>query len=155
MSKIAAMYKIKNKIYSIRYLMVRTKDTTKKKFHVLVPGKMARKSKKSTTYQKKSNLRNLIDYVKKNNLILPRRPFSELVKSIVKEFSFKSLNGPFKIEDKAKATLQYAAESFLIQMFECGLLLTFHRKSTILGKNDLGLLKRLIKDMNLNLTLSD
>ncbi|XP_030387503.1 histone H3-like centromeric protein cid [Scaptodrosophila lebanonensis] len=70
-----------------------------------------------------------------NNLI-PRLPFSRLVRSIIMEFT----NPPFSISKSALEALHVSAEMYLTQRFQDAYLLTLHRGRVTLELRDMALI---------------
>lgn len=111
----------------------RTTDTAVSKTDVIVD-----RNRKRRTY-----VRTLteIKYLRKSvNLLIPKAPFTRLVREIIMEFS---MGGVDRIQTSALEALQEATEAYLVQFFEDSVLLSMHAKRVTLMRQDMILMRRL------------
>lgn len=80
-------------------------------------------------------------YQKYGNLLVPRLPFSRVVREVMME-----LNKNYRIQELALMALQEAAESFLVTLLEMSNLCAIHSKRVTLYPKDIRLVRRIRGD---------
>jgi len=117
---------------------------------------IAQKSRKSMTAatpgsQKKKQkwrpgtvaLREIRQYQRSTNLLIPKLPFSRLIKEIAHE---RSSNG-LRFQSSALMALQEAAEAYIVQLFEDTNLCAIHAKRVTVMPKDMNLARRIRGDL--------
>jgi len=87
-------------------------------------------------------LREIRAYQSTAQLLIPKLPFSRLVKEIAQERSVQGL----RFQSAALMALQEAAESFMVQLFEDTLLCAIHAKRVTIMPKDMNLARRIRGD---------
>ncbi|KAF3422121.1 hypothetical protein E2986_00422 [Frieseomelitta varia] len=109
----------------------------------------ASQSKKSEThvlvnkrgFRKSHALREIRHYRKSVNLLIPKLPFTRLVRDIMIDLFPRS--GINRIQASALQALQEATEAYIVQFFEDCILLTQHANRVTLQVRDMILMRRL------------
>lgn len=92
-------------------------------------------------------LREIRRYQRSSKLLIPRLPFSKLVRNIANEVNqAKSLPGKLQFQSSALMGLQEAAENYLVKVFEDANLASLHTKRVTVMPEDLQLALRLRGD---------
>ena len=86
-------------------------------------------------------MREIRKYQKSTDLLVPRLPFSRLVREIAAGFA--SAGGDLRFRSSALAALQEAAEAFLVTLMEDGMLCAVHAKRVTLMQKDMQLARRI------------
>ncbi|PSN51104.1 histone H3-like centromeric protein hH3v [Blattella germanica] len=81
-------------------------------------------------------------YQKTTKLLIPRLPFSRVVKEIISYIVPPHLSD-FRVQFAALEAIQEAAEMYLVQYFEDSLLCALHAKRVTLMRKDLQLARRI------------
>ncbi|KAE8750995.1 hypothetical protein FOCC_FOCC002423, partial [Frankliniella occidentalis] len=84
-------------------------------------------------------LREIKALQRSTSLLIPKFPFSRLVREIMNSFSYHQL----RVQSSALEALQEAAEMYMVQFFEDSLLCTLHAKRVTLMPADCHLMRRL------------
>jgi len=87
-------------------------------------------------------LREIRSYQRSTDLLIPKLPFSRLIKEIAQERSNKGL----RFQSSAIMALQEAAESYLVQLFEDTLLCAIHARRVTVMPKDMNLARRIRGD---------
>ena len=109
------------------------------------PSKQRRSSGAGTTPKKRRfrpgtvALREIRAYQKSTNLLIPRLPFSRLIKEIAMRMSTRGL----RFQSSALMALQEAAEAYVVQLMEDSLLCAIHAKRVTVMPKDLHLCRRI------------
>jgi len=88
-------------------------------------------------------LREIRAYQRSTDLLIPKLPFSRLIKEIAQERSSQGL----RFQSSAIMALQEAAESFLVQLFEDTLLCAIHARRVTIMPKDMNLARRIRGDV--------
>ncbi|XP_047479579.1 histone H3.3-like [Penaeus chinensis] len=110
----------------------RQKLTVKRK--TLTPGKETRKHKFRPGTVALMEIRH---YQKGANLLVPKLPFSRLIKEILQQF------GSYRLQSMALMALQEAAEAYVIGLLEMANLCSIHAKRVTLYPKDIKLVRRI------------
>ncbi|KAK9303644.1 hypothetical protein QLX08_004738 [Tetragonisca angustula] len=110
----------------------RASQSKKSETHVLVDKRRFRKS---------HALREIRHYRKSVNLLIPKLPFTRLVRDIMIDLFPRS--GINRIQASALQALQEATEAYIVQFFEDCILLTQHANRVTLQIRDMILMRRL------------
>lgn len=81
-------------------------------------------------------------YQRTTHLLLPKQPFSRLVKEICDEH-FTRPGETMRWAQQAMAAVQESAEAYLVHLFEDSLLCALHAKRVTLTKRDIQLARRI------------
>jgi len=89
-------------------------------------------------------LREIRQYQRSTNLLIPKLPFSRLIKELANE---RSSSGGLRFQSSALMALQEAAESYIVQLFEDTNLCAIHAKRVTVMPKDMNLARRIRGDM--------
>jgi len=89
-------------------------------------------------------LREIRAYQRSAELLVPKLPFSRLVKEIAQERSSSGL----RFQSSALMALQEAAEAYIVQLFEDTLLCAIHAKRVTVMPKDMNLARRIRGDFH-------
>jgi histone H3/H4 len=134
---------------SMRRAPLEPSDTNQRKVHnvqeknrdVGVLGKQQGKKRKFKPG--KNALREIRKYQKSTDLLIPKLPFSRLVREICEEQIRLSEVHEFRFQSTALLALQEATEAFITTLFEDSLLTAIHAKRVTVTPKDLRLAMRL------------
>jgi len=84
-------------------------------------------------------------YQSSAQVLIPKLPFSRLVKEIAQEISVQGLQG-LRFQSAALMALQEAAESYMVHLFEDTLLCAIHAKRVTVMPKDMNLARRIRGD---------
>ena len=84
-------------------------------------------------------LREIRQYQRSTNLLIPKLPFSRLIKELANE---RSSSGGLRFQSSALMALQEAAESYIVQLFEDTNLCAIHAKRVTIMPKDMLLARR-------------
>merc|ERR1719508_48819 len=87
-------------------------------------------------------LREIRKFQKSTHLLIPKMPFSRLVKEVATNVMNERPNEPLRFQVLALQCLQEAAEAYLVQLFEDTVLCAIHAKITVMRK-DMALARRI------------
>lgn len=76
-------------------------------------------------------------YQKGANLLVPKLPFSRLIKEIIQQF------GAYRLQSIALMALQEAAEAYVVGLLEMANLCSIHAKRVTLYPKDIKLVRRI------------
>uniref|UniRef100_A0A914D491 Histone H2A/H2B/H3 domain-containing protein n=1 Tax=Acrobeloides nanus TaxID=290746 RepID=A0A914D491_9BILA len=113
--------------------------------------KFGQKAIKRNVIQKKvrryrssaKTLKEIRQYQKSVNLLIPRASFTRVVKQVVNEI-LHARNKTCRIELKGIVALQSAAEAFLVTLFEAANLAAIHTKRVTVMLRDIQLVRRIL-----------
>lgn len=89
-------------------------------------------------------LREIRQYQRSTNLLIPKLPFSRLIKELANE---RSSSGGLRFQSSALMALQEAAECYIVQLFEDTNLCAIHAKRVTVMPKDMNLARRIRGDM--------
>jgi len=89
-------------------------------------------------------LREIRQYQRSTNLLIPKLPFSRLIKELANE---RSSSGGLRFQSSALMALQEAAESYIVQLFEDTNLCAIHAKRVTVMPKDMNLARRIRGDL--------
>ena len=90
-------------------------------------------------------LKEIRKFQKSTNLLIPKLPFSRLIRECALEFCSKDM----RFQSAAIMALQEAAEAYLVTLFEDSVLCAIHAKRVTVMPRDMHLARRIRGDLNM------
>ena len=124
--------------YLLNTEMARVKSTKKTK-RIGGVSKVSKKNKQRRLKPGTRALREIKQYQKSTDLLIPTRPFGRLVREVQLNFNLESL----RWEAKALEALQTAAEQYIVEVFEDANLCAIHARRVTMMVKDVQLARRI------------
>ncbi|KAL9657422.1 hypothetical protein ABK040_014409 [Willaertia magna] len=112
-----------------------------------IPSSSTDKTKKPKTNQNTNALKEIRKYQKSTDLLIPKKPFIDLVKETMQDMSETHgvPSNDKRIQAVALQAIQSSAEDYLVEIFEIATELTVHAKRSTLLDKDYQLAVRLVE----------